>query len=126
MHAECQGLESHTPLPDNRAHVTPPNLVIPENSTGELQLFYCLNKLEEDECSVVQSSLARLVIQSGDECIRKKLVHAVREEKESSVLATVNGMFMKDFANQEKEITGVSKWWTYKVTNADWLLCVRD
>lgn len=63
--------------------------------------------MEEDECSVEPSSLARLVIQSGDECLRQKLVQAVKGKERSSTLSSANSMFVKDFPNQEKVVTGV-------------------
>lgn len=111
IHAMWQELESHTPLPDSRAHIIPPNLVIPAHSTGEIQLFYHPNKMEEEKCRVGKYSLARLVIYSGDECVRQKLVQAVKEKEtrkeRSSSPTTIVDTFAKDFPGQEKVVAGM-------------------
>ena len=112
VHATCQELNGHTPLPDTHAHISPSILVIPAHSTGEVCLFYRPSKAEEEKCVRPGTPLARLVLQSGDECVRHKLMRAVmggagdaRQLKVSNAISN----FVKDIPSQDKADTGLSE-----------------
>jgi len=82
VHVSCLELDSHTPIPDTRVHISPSAVVVPAHSTGEIHLYYRPSKEEEEKCeSRAAVPVAQLLVQSGDECVRQKLIHALREKR---------------------------------------------
>ena len=81
VHVSCRELDSHTPIPETRVRISPSAVVIPAHSTGEVHLYYRPTKEEEEKCVGAAVPVAQLVVHSGDECVRQKMVHSMREER---------------------------------------------
>ena len=117
VRATCCGLDSHAPLPDTHAHLVPSRVVILPHSTQELPLFYRPGRAEEEKCRVGKSPVARLVLQSGDELMRQRLVWAIRKGVEEgagdgaesrTLLTPTSREFVKEFTQRSKTASGTS------------------
>lgn len=109
--ATCCKLDSSTPLPDSHAHLMPSHMVIPPHSTEQLLLFYRPDQAEETKCRVNKSPLARLLIATGDELVRQRLVWAMGGkggpgEGQLEGVSSACKEFVKEFSHQEKVISG--------------------
>lgn len=107
VRARCCKLESSSPMLDNHAHLKPSHLVIAPHSTEELLLFYRPDLTEETKCKVSKSPLAHVLLESGDELVRQRLVWGVKGEgKPVNPSSSSHKDFTKDFTHQEKATSG--------------------
>ena len=106
VRASCCKLESHTPLPDSHAHLKPSHLVIAPHSTEQLLLFYRPDEAEETKCKLSKSPLAHILLETGDELVRQRLVWGLKGEGTLARVSSDHQDFTRDFTHQEKATAG--------------------
>lgn len=106
VRATCCKLESSTPMPDSHAHLKPSHLVIAPHSTEQLLLFYRPDQTEEAKCKVSKSPLAHMLLETGDELVRQRLIWGQKGEGKQTNRSSTHDDFTKDFTHQEKATSG--------------------
>lgn len=106
VRATCRQLDDDAPLSDSHAHLKPSHLVVGAHGSEELVLFYQPDSAEEDRCRKGACPLARLVLESGDEVVRQRLVWEGKGAGLAARVSAPHREFVGEFAHQEKSASG--------------------
>lgn len=103
----CRQLDGSTLLPDGHAHLAPSCLVLAPHGTEQVVLYYRPERAEEEKCRLGKSPLACLVLETGDELVRQRLVWGMKKKAVShSDTSPTHEEFTSDFTHQEKATSG--------------------